>query len=102
MQYYQRALQIHTQIHGQNSSQVAMCYNNMAIVYVSQTDFDQAMQYYQSALQIYIQIYGQNSADVADCFIGMADVYQEQTDFDQAIQYYQRANTNLYSNTWTK
>ena len=88
---FQRALQIYTQIYGQNSSQVAGCYINMANIYHLKKFFDQAMQYCQRAIQIYTRIYGQDSANVAMCYHNMASVYESQTDFDQAMQYYQRA-----------
>ena len=91
LSYYEKALQIQSQIYGEQHSSVATSYNNIGCVYSNQGDYNKAMSYYEKALKILLQVYGERHPDVAALYNNIGFIYDNQGNYNQALSYYEKA-----------
>ncbi|MGI2909795.1 tetratricopeptide repeat protein, partial [Tolypothrix sp. VBCCA 56010] len=62
---YQKALQLTQRLLGEEHPDVAMSYNNLALLYESQGRYSEAEPLYQKALQLYQRLLGEEHPHVA-------------------------------------
>ena len=70
---------------------MAFTYNNMAVVYDNQGEYDKALKYYEKDLVISLKKLGNDHPDVASTYNNMAVVYDNQGNYDKALEYYEMA-----------
>ena len=76
---------------GEDHSNVATSYNNLALVYKRLGEYNQAKQLYEKALTIRKKIFGEDHADVATSYNGLASVYNRLGQYNQAKELYEKA-----------
>ncbi|HHC75323.1 MAG TPA: tetratricopeptide repeat protein, partial [Thiothrix sp.] len=87
---WQIALKIRETKFGEQHSDTATSYHNLACVYDSQGKFDQAIELHEKALSIYETQLGEQHLDTTPTNNNLAFVYQEQGKFDQAIELHEK------------
>ena len=70
---------------------VATTYNNIAILYYTQGDYEKALEYNNKALPIRQSVLGENHPDVASSYNSIGLVYQKQENYKKALEYFQKA-----------
>ena len=69
---------------GEDHADVATSYNNLASVYTSLGEYNQAKDLYEKALVIWRKIFGEDHASVATSYNNLASVYNSLRENDQA------------------
>jgi len=85
---FKEVLGLYTDLDGEESTNVATTYTNMASVYKSQGEYPQALEYYGKSLKIDLATLGEEHPDVATTYHDMAAVYIKQGDYPRALEYY--------------
>ena len=75
---------IRKKIFGQDHADVATTYNNLASVFKSQGEYNQAKELHEKALIISKRIFGENHAYVATSYNNLASVYNSLGEYNQA------------------
>lgn len=94
IEYVLKALDIDIK-NGENTSNVARDYGNLAIIYHNMNDIENSLYYYEKSLIIRQSIYGDNNLIVADCLYNIGVLYDDDNQLIMALEYYQRA-LNIY------
>ena len=76
---------------GSDHPDVAMSYNNMAIVYKNQGKYVEALEQHQKALDIKLVALGSDHPNVAMSYNNMAIVYYNQGKYAEALELYHKA-----------
>ena len=76
---------------GSEHPDTAATYDNMAVVYCDQGDYEKALEYHGKALPIRERVLGSEHPSTAMTYNNMANVYYDQGDYEKALEYYQRA-----------
>lgn len=84
LEYQNRALDLRKKIFGENHPEVAASYNNIGLVYGTETP-DQAQKFYRNALNIYKELYGENHPKIANTYSNLAITLQAQEKYDLAL-----------------
>ena len=87
----QKALDIDEKKLDKDNPDTAGIYNNMAIIYNNQCNFDKALYWNQKALDIREKVLGKEHPDTAATYNYMAIIYNNQGDYDKALLWYQKA-----------
>ena len=66
-------------------------FNNMALIYYAQGEYEKALEYYGKALAIRERVLGTEHPDTATTYNNMAGVYEDQGDYEKALEYYGKA-----------
>ena len=88
---HEKALTISKKIFGEDHSDVATSYNNLASVYLSLGEHNQAKELTEKALTIYKKIFGEDHADVATSYSTLALVYDSLGEYNQAQELHEKA-----------
>ena len=76
---------------GSKSAKVAVLFNNMAVVYQAQGDYEKALEYYEKAQAIKEKVLGKDHPSTAGTYNNMAGVYEDKGDYEKALEYYEKA-----------
>ncbi len=92
IEYFHQSLDIYISITKENTSEVALIYNNLGYTYGELGDFDKQLLYYQKSLWIRQKIFGEIHRNTAESYNNLGFYYQEfKKDFKTALQYHQKA-----------
>ena len=91
--FHKKALIIWKKIFGEDHTDVASSYNNLASVYSSLGEYNQAKELHEKALVIWKKINGEDHVDVATSYHNLASVYNSLGEYNQAKELYEKALT---------
>ncbi len=89
LRYFERALAGAEKDKSQED--MAICYNNIGVVYNAKGEYDKALEYYQKQLDIYLKLFGEKHPDVAICYNNIGRVYNNKGEYDKALECCQKA-----------
>ena len=75
----------------QNSESAAQCYNNIALLYEKQGEYEKALEYYKKALNIRKEKLGKEHPDTATIYNNIAVIYHNQGKYGKALAYHTKA-----------
>merc|ERR1712167_484341 len=76
---------------GKDHTDVAMSYNNIAVVYKSQNKYDEALEYYNISLDININKLGKDHTNVANSYYNIGDLYKNQSKYKEALECFNKS-----------
>ena len=89
--FHKKALLIRKNIFGEDHTDVASSYNNLASVYCTLGKYNQAKELHEKALVIWGKINGEDHVDVARSYNNLASVYSSLGEYNQAKELYEKA-----------
>ena len=89
--FHKKALMIRKKIFGEDHTDVASSYNNLASVYCTLGKYNQAKELHEKALVIWGKINGEDHVDVARSYNNLASVYSSMGEYNQAKELYEKA-----------
>ena len=89
--FHKKALMIRKKIFGEDHTDIASSYNNLASVYSSLGKYNQAKELHEKALVIWKKINGEDHVDVATGYNNLASVYHSLGKYNQAKELYEKA-----------
>ena len=89
--FHKKALMIREKIFGEDHTDTASSYNNLASVYISLGEYNQAKELLEKALVIWKKINGENHVDVATSYENLALVYSSLGEYNQAKELHEKA-----------
>ena len=89
--FHKKALIIRKKIFGEDHTDVASSYNNLASVYSSLGEYNQAEELYEKALVIWKKINVEDRVDVATIYDNLASVYWSLGKYNQAKELHEKA-----------
>ena len=89
--FHKKALMSRKKIFGEDHTDVASSYNNLASVYSSLGEYNQAKDLHEKALLIWKKINGEDHFDVATSYNNLASVYTSLGEYDQAKDLLEKA-----------
>ena len=89
--FHKKALMIRKKIFGEDHTDVASSYNNLASVYCTLGKYNQAKELHEKALVIWGKINGEDHVDVARSYNNLASVYSSLGEYNQARELYEKA-----------
>ena len=89
--FHKKALMIRKNIFGEDHTDVASSYNNLASVYCTLGKYNQAKELHEKALVIWRKINGEDHVDVARSYNNLASVYSSLAEYNQAKELYEKA-----------
>ena len=89
--FHKKALMIREKIFGEDHTDTASSYNNLASVYISLGQYNQAKELLEKALVIWKKINGENHVDVAASYNNLASVYSSLGEYNQAKELHEKA-----------
>ena len=89
--FHIKALMIRKNIFGEDHTDVALSYNNLASVYCTLGKYNQAKELHEKALVIWKKINGEDHVDVARSYNNLASVYSSLAEYNQAKELYEKA-----------
>ena len=89
--FHKKALMIRKNIFGEDHTDVASSYNNLASVYCTLGKYNQAKELHEKALVIWGKINGEDHVDVARSYNNLASVYSSLGEYNQARELYEKA-----------
>ena len=95
--FHKKALMIRKKIFGEDHTDIASSYNNLASVYSSLGKYNQAKELHEKALVIWGKINGEDHVDVARSYNNLASVYSSLGEYNQAKELYEKSLV-----TWKK
>ena len=90
---HEKALMISKKTFGEDHSNVATSYHNLASVYHGLEEYNQAKQLHEKALMISKKIFGEDNAHVATSYNQLASVYYSLGEYNQAKELLEKALT---------
>jgi tetratricopeptide (TPR) repeat protein len=79
-------------LEGHNSPDVAKSYNNIALIYDSQGNYEEALEIYTKSLDIKTRIYGgDNHLDVAASYNNIGTVYESLGKYEEALEMHSKS-----------
>ena len=91
--FHKKALMIRKNIFGEDHTDVASSYNNLASVYGTLGKYNQAKELHEKALVIWRKINGEDHVDVATCYNNLAGVYFDLQEYNKAKELNKKALT---------
>ena len=91
--FHKKALMIRKKIFGEDHTDVASSYNNLASVYGTLGKYNQAKELHEKALVIWRKINGEDHVDVATCYNNLAGVYFDLQEYNKAKELNKKALT---------
>ena len=89
--FHKKALMIRQKIFGEDHTDVALSYNNLATVYSSLGEYNQVKELQEKAMEIWKKIHGEDHADVATSYNNLASAYSGLREHNQAKQLHEKA-----------
>ena len=91
IQYYEQALAIDKQHHGEEHPDIATRYNNLGGAYKNKGEYDKAIQYFEQALAIDKKFYGEEHPQIAIRYSNLGSANYSKVEFGIAIQFFLKA-----------
>ena len=88
---FQLALKQSIKTIGEQSPEVATCYNNLGYAYSNQGNYSKTMECYQKASDIFLAVYDSIHPDVTTAYMQMGAAYYRQADYPHAEEYLLKA-----------
>ena len=88
---YLRQIALSEELYGKDSTDTAISYNNIGLVYDNKGDYDKALEYYSKALNIKEKVLGKEHPSTATSYNNIAGVYDSKGDYDKALEYHFKA-----------
>ncbi|EAS02284.2 tetratricopeptide repeat protein (macronuclear) [Tetrahymena thermophila SB210] len=88
-QFLKGCLQFRFQNLGENSIEVAKCYNNIGLLKRQQEEFDDSMTNFQKSLRIYQNFYGKDHIACLEILENIAILLRSQQNYDLALNQYE-------------
>ena len=85
---FTEALELCKDLDGEESTNVATIYNNMALIYDSQGHHTKALELYEMSLEISLANLGAEHPEVASTYNNMALTYRNQGDYTKSLEYF--------------
>ena len=89
LKYYNRALHIAEK--NNDSIDIGSSYNNIGVVYQTQSDYNKALEFHNKALTIWKAKLGEEGINVAISYNNIGSVYSHKGDYDKALDFYNKA-----------
>lgn len=96
--YFDTALQTGISLYGECSLEVASCYNNKGLIYVTKADFQHALECYYKSLSIRLKVLPSNHSliansynNIGDVFHKLGDKFHRKQELNQALDYFRKA-----------
>lgn len=89
--YYIKSLSIYKEVLGEESSDTALCYNNLASVYVRDGRYEEAERTYKKGLAIQEKILGEDNFYTTSSYNNLAYVYRVQGNLEEAKRLYEKS-----------
>ena len=89
--FHKKALMVRKNIFGEDHTDVALSYNNLASVYCTLGKYNQAKELHEKALVIWGKINGEDHVDVARSYNNLASVYNSLAEYNQAKELHEKA-----------
>jgi len=98
IEYYTKAWHLTNKISSdENDPLLAIIFNNLALCYANENDFEKAIIYLKKTLAMDIVLYGNDHIDVAIDYHNIGSYYQELRKYDLSSQYYKKS-LSIYKN----
>jgi hypothetical protein len=91
IEYYEKALAITLEVHGDQHPTVAIRYNNLGSVCKASGEYSKAIEYFEKALAIDLKVHGDQHPKVAIRYNNLGTVYVSQGEYSKAIEYFEKA-----------
>ncbi len=91
IEYYEKALDIVTEVYGEQHSYVAKTNNNLGAAYNALGEADKAIEYFEKALDIDLKVFGDMHPDTAIDYNNLGEAYRDLGQANKAIGYYEKA-----------
>ncbi|NQZ12351.1 MAG: tetratricopeptide repeat protein, partial [Algicola sp.] len=89
--HYTRALELSTQVHGEQHSLANVHRYNLAGLYRRLGEFDKALKYFHQTLALKIKVVGENSVTLGSLYNSLAVVYMDQQNYQKSELYFDKA-----------
>ena len=89
--FHKKALKIRQKSFGEDHTDVALSYNNLATVYQSLGEYNQAKELNEKALVIWQKIHGEDHANVAESYNNLASAHSSLGEYNQAKELNEKA-----------
>ncbi len=86
-----KALALAQQNYGENHEEVAICYNNIAVVYGQLGDYDKALNFHYKSLEIRIKLIGEDGLMASLTYSNLGLIYKKLGNYAKACEFYQKA-----------
>ena len=91
MSVYKKALHHARKQSGEESQDVALCYNNIGLVYDEQGDYSSALEYHQKVLSMQQDFFGEQHPNVASSYNNIGQFYYNNGNYRKAMEYYEKS-----------
>ena len=88
---YNLALTNNIRLFGDNSTEAAISYNDIGLVYWQKGEYDKALEYHTKALEIEEKVLGSEHPDTATSYNNIGLVYSDKGEHDKALEFYIKA-----------
>ncbi len=92
---YNRAYEIYNltltnniRLFGDNSTEAAISYSDIGVVYWQKGEYDKALEYHTKALEIREKVLGSEHPNTASCYNNIGSVYSDKGEYDKALKFY--------------
>lgn len=93
LEFYDEAYTLAKKLFGENSKEIASCYNNLGLANYAYQNYDDSLSYFQKSLELYKKINqkNQDTAEIAEVYNNLAKLYQSWENLSKAQEYYEKA-----------
>ncbi len=91
LSYFQTVLNSAKEKYGEESNEVANCYNNLGITCDELGNYPQSMEYHQKSIAIRKMVLGEDHFDVASCYNNIGNVFVSMGNYSEALENHQKA-----------
>jgi tetratricopeptide (TPR) repeat protein len=88
---YKESIKIKKVMLGLFHTEVATCYNNLAVIFDQQGDYSSALNYYRKTLIITKENYGANHPEIAIIYNNMGNISQKEGNLEKSLRLYENA-----------
>lgn len=88
---YKKSIQIRREVFGEKHLEIAIGYNNLALLYDDQGKYMEAEDLYKKSIQIRKEVFGEEHIEIAAGYNNLAGVYADQGKFKEAEELNQKA-----------
>ena len=93
LEFYEEAFNLAKKLFGENSKEIAGCYNNLGLVNSAYQNYEDALLYFEKSLALYKKLNPKNQdiAEVAEVYNNIAKLYESQENFSKSQEYFEKA-----------
>ena len=88
---YNLALTNNIRLFGDNSTEAAISYSDIGVVYWQKGEYFKALEFYIKALEIGEKVLGLEHPDTASSYNNIGSVYRQKGEYDKALEYHTKA-----------